>query len=192
MSNESGSTTLSSTLSTLTSPILADLPGGDGAWYALRLKPREDGRAYENLLNQSYRIYQPRLFIEKVTTRKRNVVEEPLFPGYLFIRLNTWSDNWGPLRSTRGVIGMVRFGDQPATVREEVIHQIVERERALRRGGVQPMFAAGQKVGFTEGPFEGLEAVFCEADGEKRAIVLLDFMQKQHRLAVKSAQLKAV
>ena len=28
---------------------------------------------------------------------------EPLFPGYLFIRLDSTHDNWYPIRSTRGV-----------------------------------------------------------------------------------------
>ena len=34
---------------------------------------------------------------------------EPLFPGYLFVQLDLGRQNTAPIRSTRGVIGMVRF-----------------------------------------------------------------------------------
>ena len=41
------------------------------------------------------------------------VVEQALFPNYLFIRLQAGVDNSGPVRSTRGVAYLVGFGNVP-------------------------------------------------------------------------------
>ena len=48
------------------------------------------------------------------------------------------------------------------------------------QGGIKP----GQAVQLNEGPFEGINAIFQAYDGEARAIVLINFMQKQQRVKV--------
>lgn len=41
-----------------------------------------------------------------------------------------------------------------------------------------------------EGPFEGLNAIFQAYDGEERAIVFINFMQKPQRISVPVAAIK--
>ena len=65
-------------------------------------------------------------FHEATASRKLDR-QESLFPGYLFIRLNPRTDDWQPIRSTRGVSQIVRFNDQPLPVADDIIEALRER-----------------------------------------------------------------
>jgi transcriptional antiterminator RfaH len=79
-------------------------------WYVLTSKPREEQRAYDNLISQGYDIFLPKL--AKVIKKKvdKTVAFQPLFPNYLFIQLDKQVANFNAIRSTRGVGSFVRFG----------------------------------------------------------------------------------
>jgi transcriptional antiterminator RfaH len=74
----------------------------DRRWYVLQCKPREVFRAVEQLANQDYEAFAPSFRREAIRKGKREVVVEPLFPHYCFVRLSDIADNWAPIRSTRG------------------------------------------------------------------------------------------
>ena len=56
----------------------------------------------EHLERQGYCVFHPRLHVEQLRRGRPVVVEQALFPDYLFIRLQAGVDNFGPVRSTRG------------------------------------------------------------------------------------------
>ena len=86
------------------------------AWYLLYSKPRQEGVAVENLKRQGYETYLPLIRTRRRRQGQYVSLVEPMFPRYLFIHLSDQTDNWGPIRSTLGVSGLVRFGDLPAQV----------------------------------------------------------------------------
>ncbi len=148
-------------------------------WYLVQSRPRQAERAEFNLRNQGYVVYHPRLSIERIRRGRRLFCEEPLFPNYLFIRLQRWVDNWHPLRSTRGVARLVGFGGEPQPVDDALIDDI---RRRLSKQSVEPALEAGQPVKITDGPFRGLDAIFQSYDGEQRAILLIELLHSRSRL----------
>jgi transcription antitermination factor NusG len=89
------------------------------SWLLLYTRSGKEMFAAENLANQNIEYYLPMesVWVKKVRTAKP--VEKPLFPRYLFARPNE-----GMLRSisgTRGVSGIVRFGDEPYAVDDSII-----------------------------------------------------------------------
>ena len=115
---------------------------------------------------------------EKLQCGALAVVDEPLFPRYLFIRLGSGLEgqNWAPIRSTTGVSRLVSFGNVPAKVDDELVDAI--RSQISGRGGLRRQFEPGQKVVITQGPFAGLEAIYQLSDGESRVMVLLNILSK--------------
>lgn len=156
-------------------------------WYLVQSKPRNEARALENLLRQGYETYLPLIEVERLQRGKLFKRMEPLFPRYLFLHLEEGNDNWGPIRSTLGVAGLVRFGLAYATVPDPVIEAIRSRTQEIR----EALFAAGDSIQIVSGPLVGLEGVFEIADGEQRSFVLLEFMQKQQRVSVATTDLRA-
>ena len=157
------------------------------AWYLVQSKPRNEARALENLVRQGYETYLPLMEVERLQRGKLLKKMEPLFPRYLFLHLEEGNDKWGPIRSTLGVAGLVRVGQAYAVVSNEVISAVRERTQDIKK----TLFESGDTIRVVSGPLLGLEGVFEIADGEQRSFVLLEFMQKQQRVLVSTADLRA-
>lgn len=149
-------------------------------WYVIQCKPREEPRALENLERQGFSCYLPTLTIEKLRHGRKRDVREPLFPAYLFINLNEVSDNWQPIRSTRGVLQIVRFDDYPVPVRDEIIERI--RQRLATHLTKVPYLQPGDRVLITDGCFSNMEAIFVANDGDARVVLLMNILQHEQRL----------
>lgn len=154
-------------------------------WYAVCCKPRQEAIAEENLLRQGYHVYLPRIQSRKHRHGRWTDVVEPLFPRYLFIHIDPALRSTAPVRSTRGAVGLVRFGGQPAIVPQGIIEAIVQREspKGLHKDD-RPLFRTGEPVKLAEGPLSGMEGVFIEEDGEKRVIVLLELLGKANKIRI--------
>mgnify|MGYP000156251047 FL=1 len=156
-------------------------------WYALQHKPAQGDRALQHLQNQDIACFYPKITVEKIKAGKRTKTLEPLFPGYLFVNLDQTDPMWAKLRSTRGVLRIVGFANKPAAISDDVIWHIKKSlDSVAQQGGIK----SGQAVQLNEGPFEGINAIFQAYDGEARAIVLINFMQKQQRVKVPVSAIK--
>lgn len=162
-------------MQTTATPSSTSLP----RWYAVQCKSRQEGRAFENLKRQGFACYLPTISVEKLQLGRRTEVREPLFPGYLFINLEA-SDNWQPVRSTRGVIQIVRFDEQPLPLQDEIIEAI--RERLGSHCVKVPYLQRGERVRITEGSFANLEAIFVASDGTERVMLLMNILQREQTL----------
>ena len=150
-------------------------------WYVVYCKAREDARALQNLERQGFTCYFPTLSVEKVRRGRRLRVEEALFPRYLFIKLDEVGDNWAPIRSTRGVLQLVRFHDYPVPLGDEIVEGIRERVAAERPS--VPYLTPGEGVCITDGPFAHLEAIFLAEDGKERVVLLMNILQREQTLS---------
>lgn len=155
-------------------------------WFAVCCKPRQELVAQENLERQGFHVYLPRIQLKKRRRGQWVDVIEMLFPRYLFIRVDTEKTSIAPVRSTRGAVGLVRFGGQPAVVSDAVMGAIMRREDPVSglHQDVHPLFCAGEPVKVAEGPLAGMEGIFVQEDGERRVIVLLELLGKANKVRV--------
>ncbi len=158
-------------------------------WYLVHTKPRLENTALINLERQGYECYLPRLRVEKLRRRKAEIVDEPMFPRYLFIHLDTshQAKSWSPIRSTLGVSKLVYFGTQAATVDDALVELLQQREQAMP---AEAMFQPGEKVVITEGPFAGIEAIYQTSDPERRALILLEILSKPVQMPIEPFRLR--
>jgi transcriptional antiterminator RfaH len=159
-------------------------------WYAIRTKARQEHIAVENLDRQDFETFLPLI---RQSRRRRNQwreITEPLFPGYLFTRLDLDADNIAPIRSTRGVTGLVRFGSMPIPVPNAVVENLMSIQD--RTDGIictATLFRSGDRVSICSGPLAGLEGIFLATSGKERVSLLLDFLGRQQRINISCHQL---
>ena len=160
-------------------------------WYLVHTKSRQEDTAITNLQRQNFRCYMPMLYAEKVRRGKSVVVAEPMFPSYVFVQLDTsgQGQSWSPIRSTLGVRELVKFGGHPPKVDAELIMALHEREQ-LQQSNPQVLFAAGDKVVITDGPFAGIEAIYQTTDAERRSMILLSMLNKPVSMRIEPGQLR--
>jgi transcriptional antiterminator RfaH len=151
-------------------------------WYLIKTKPRQEKIAIANLENQKYHVYCP--------WAKINNKIVVLFPGYLFIKLDKVSDNWGPIRSTKGVLNFVRFGLSYAKISNKIIDFIKENEfNNSQKLKYLNDFKTGDKVQITEGVFKNCVAIFESFRSEERVILLMNLMGQQQTINIKKKSL---
>jgi transcriptional antiterminator RfaH len=148
-------------------------------WYVIHTKPRQELRALENLQQQSFEVYLPLVKSEKLQRGKLVTIEEPLFKRYLFVCFNAELSPWHVIRNTFGVSELVRMGGQLARVPVAIIDRLKQFETTP-----QALFNNGETLRVTDGPFQNLEVVFDMQDGDSRAIVLIELLNKTQRVAV--------
>ena len=155
-------------------------------WYAVCCKPRQEAVAEENLLRQGFRVYLPRIRLRQRRRGQWLDAVEVLFPRYIFIRVDPERRSMATVRSTRGAVGLVRFGGQPAVVPDEVMDALRQREDAASglHEDKRPLFSPGETVKLVDGPLAGMEGIFTEQDGDKRVIVLLELLGKANKVTV--------
>jgi transcriptional antiterminator RfaH len=161
-------------------------------WYLVRTKPNAEATALRNLERQGYEAYLPRLS-QSLPWRghwRERVV--PLFPGYLFLRIDEGRQALAPVHSTLGVAGMVRFGANYAVVPDGIVRDLrslADPETGLHRLAPPARLVPGTRVRIVAGPFDGLEGIFQRAAGEDRAIVLLSVLGQSASVGVACSSL---
>lgn len=149
-------------------------------WFLLQCKPRQDGRALEHLERQGFECFAPSCSVQTIRTGKLRLREQPLFPGYVFIRMGM-QDSWLALRSTRGVTRVVAFCGQPCQVQDAIVEHLQHRcATAEMHRALNP----GDRVQIQVGDFADMEAIFLSMDGDERVMLLLNLLNRQQRVQV--------
>ena len=147
-------------------------------WYLIKTKPKQESTAIINLENQDYCTYCPIVLINNKLT--------PLFPGYIFIYLDKNTENWVPIRSTKGVSNFVRFGLNFAQVPDSVI-EFIKTNQMTSTKKLQELnsFKKGDKVQISDGAFKNCIAIFKSFKSDDRVILLMNLLGQQHNLSLK-------
>lgn len=169
-------------------PTLTTITPPTTAWYLVHTKPRQEDVALANLQRQGYECYLPQMLIERIRRRKAEIASEPMFPRYLFIRLDSSDEgkSWSPIRSTLGVSQLVHFGARAAKVDVALVELLRQREHAMP---LDAMFHSGDSVVITDGPFAGIEAIYQAADAEPRDFILLEILSKPVSMQIDTGRL---
>lgn len=155
-------------------------------WYLLYCKRSEQERAVLNLHRQGIDCYYPQVAVEKFVRGKRTQTKEPLFPCYLFVNFDPETIAITTVRSTRGVADFVRCGGKCQEVRDDIVLRLMENETAMESAELCVAQAPqeGDTFHFSKGEFTGLEAIYAEADGEKRSFMLINMLGQQVKISI--------
>ena len=154
-------------------------------WYLIKTKSRQEHVAIINLENQNFHVYCPYALI-----RNKN---EVLFPGYIFIQLDKDTQDWSPIRSTKGVLHIVRFGLSFAKIPDNIIEFIKTNElNTVEKLKNINKFKPGDKIQITDGVFKNYIAIFKSYKSDERVILLMNLLGQQQKLTIKQESLNAL
>jgi len=154
-------------------------------WYLIKTKSKQEDIAIFNLENQNFHVYCPHALISN-----KNVA---LFPGYIFIQLDKDTQNWSPIRSTKGVLHFIRFGLSYAKIPDNIIEFIKTNElnTAEKLKNINK-FKPGDKVQIADGVFKNCIAIFKSYKSDERVILLMNLLGQQQKLTIKQESLNAL
>ena len=159
-------------------------------WYLIQFKPNSHRLAERNLHRQGFETFLP---MQETTHRKasRFVRDlKPLFPGYMFINVNTELAPWRTINSTIGVSRLISFEEKPKPLHRQLVSGLMLR--CDTSGVLLPTksLSEGDSVEMLTGPFASFIATVDTIDPEQRIWVLMDFMGQKTRMQVTADQLQ--
>jgi transcriptional antiterminator RfaH len=163
-------------------------------WHVIHTKVKQEFRALENLQNQGFEVFLPTCQVQKKRNNQIKIETEPLFSRYLFIRLSDVSSNWFPIRSTRGVAELLRFGisTDPVVIPDLIVDYL--KKRCTHEEEPHDLYQEGEVLEITQGPFKGLFGFFEKLqtmpDGFARALLLVEILGSVQKLQLQLSQVK--
>jgi transcriptional antiterminator RfaH len=161
-------------------------------WYVLHSKPNAEYQVVGALQGRGIQTYLPEIETSKARPRRKR---RPFFPCYLFVKTDFREMGLSQLRWIPGLRRIVAFDDQPMPVSDEVIDLIRDKLEDVNSTGGWPThtFQPGDAVRITQGPLQGMLAVFEKpTTPAERVQVLLNFLGQASRLWLPSADLEKV
>jgi transcriptional antiterminator RfaH len=156
------------------------------SWYAVHTKTRQEVTADQNLQRQDFETYFPTVLLRKRKRDKWVQVVEPLFPRYLFIRVDVGQTSLAPVRSTLGVTDLVRFGRRLLPVPDVVLSYLKSLEDPFTQQHHADHWPhrPGDAVDILGGPFAGLTGVFQAVGADDRATLLIELLGRSNSIDV--------
>ena len=143
-----------------------------------------EAKAVHHLQNQGFETFLPRYLKRRRHARRADWVAAPLFPRYLFVRMDPENTQWRPIRSTIGVADLICDGTRPAAVPDGIVEDIRAREN--ERGYVvvktADEFVPGEEVAIAAGAMADHVGLFESMTDEQRVVVLLDLLGRKVRV----------
>jgi transcription antitermination factor NusG len=145
-------------------------------WFAVRVRSNHERIAAVHLEERGYEEFMPSYKVERRWSDRTKEVEQFLFPGYVFCRLNPQARL--PVLTAPGVVGLVGCGKIPTPIPDEEI----ERIRRMVQSGLLltpwPFLELGQTVLIERGPLAGVEGILEEVKGKCRLIVSINLLRR--------------
>jgi transcription antitermination factor NusG len=152
------------------------------AWFALRVRANGESRPKLALDRKGFETFLPTYLECRPYSDRIKKVDAPLFPGYLFCRLDP--KHQLPVLSTPGVNSIVSFGTGPQPIDEEEISSI---RRVIESGTPAvpwPYLKTGDRVQIVFGSLAGIRGLLVRVRGTHRLILSVHLLESSISIEV--------
>jgi transcription antitermination factor NusG len=154
-------------------------------WFALQVRSRYENVVTAHLSGKGYEWFLPLYSCRRRWSDRFIETEQPLFPGYVFCRLNPLDRL--PILMTPGVFLVVGIGKTPTPIDEAEIAAIQAAVRSGLPTQPWPFVRIGQRVRIEHGPLYGLEGILLEFRGHNRLVLSVTILHRSIAVQVEDA-----
>jgi transcriptional antiterminator RfaH len=155
-------------------------------WFVVHTHARMEAIAAANLGRLGFETYLPLFSKRRSHAGRVDQISAPLFPRYIFVALNPDQGGWRVIRSTRGAIDVVRFGNELAAVSKALLEDIRAREDSTGHVVLARQFAPkpGDRVNIQKGAFAKQAAIFTAMTDNMRVTTLLSLLGREFSVSI--------
>ncbi len=168
--------------------VLSGAQAAAARWLAYYTAPRHEKAVAKQFQGRSVDCFLP--LVRQSRKWKNGVrakVEEPLFPGYVFARLEP--KLYFKVLSVPGVVSVVGPGRHPAVLDDEEIDSL-RVGLAERNSRPHPFLEVGQKARIVSGAFAGKTGVLIKELNSLRVVLTVDAIMKSFSVEVDADELE--
>ncbi len=150
-------------------------------WYIVHTYSGHENKVFKNLKqrvaalgfeNRIFDVLVPMRSTIKVTSGKKENVDEKIFPGYVLVKMILDNESWLLVRTTQGVTSFIGAGNKPTPISDkevEAIQKFMKTEEPLYKTA----FTVGEAVKIVDGPFADFLGTIDEIDEAKGKLKVL-------------------
>ena len=157
-------------------------------WFALQVRTKHEAGIAEFLRGRGYNPFLPVHRSRKVWSDRIKVVDAPLFPGYLFCRVNI--EDRMPILTAPGVIRIVGYNRIPVPVDEAEIHSLQTLATSDLAHQPWPFLRLGEQFQIESGPLQGLKGILIEVRGTHRLVLSVTLLQRSVAVEIDATSVK--
>jgi transcriptional antiterminator RfaH len=161
-------------------------------WYTLYTKPNAEYQVVDALQGHGIQTYLPEM---EAPGARKEPRRKPFFPCYLFVKVDLEEVGLSQVRWIPGLRRIVAFDDRPTPLADEVIDVMRRKLEGISAAGGLPSYAfqPGDTVRITQGPLQGMLAVFEKpTTPTERVQILLAFLGQASRMQIPVTDLEKV
>jgi transcription antitermination factor NusG len=159
-------------------------------WFAILARTGREKSATLLLENNGYECYLPTIKITRQWSDRLKEIELPLFPGYLFCRMN--SHDRLPVLTTPGVVQIVGVGKSPIPIEEQEIAAI----QRVGKSGISimpwPYLQVGNVARIENGPLRGLSGIVIRIKSGLKLVLSVSLLQRSVAVEIDRSWISAV
>ena len=162
--------------------------GERGQWFVLRTRSRQEKALARDLAARRIGHFLPLTRVVRYYGRRKAVVMEPLFPGYLFLRGEV-EDAYAADRTGR--VAQVLVAPDQERLREELAQIRLALSRGAPLRGCERI-ERGVLVEVASGPFRGIRGIVAETVKDDRLVLNVELIARAAQLEIDRTLLRPV
>ena len=171
-----------------------DDPGYCSAgWYAVHTKARHEFLVADHLTRSGLEALLPSVVLTRKWKDRKKRIRFPLFPGYLFVRLDITHSLRLTVLRTKGVVRLLcTVGGEPERVPDdqiETLKKILEKDVPL---DPYPYLHEGQLVRIKSGPLAGIEGRLVQKTDRSLLVLSIDIIRQSTSVTIDAADVEPV
>lgn len=160
-------------------------------WYVLYVKSRHERKIEALLKENGIKTFLPLVKTVRKWSDRKKIIESPLFPSYLFVKINFRKESEKVL-AIKGFCFFVRFGTDFAIIQEHEINSIkllmeIEASMEVENNEIQPQVGEHRKI--EVGALGGLGCEIIKVNNENKIIVRIDSINQNILATIPSSYL---
>ena len=162
------------------------------SWFAVHTRPRFEKKVAAQLLEKHVETFLPLFPATHRWHDRQQIVQEPLFPGYVFVRISPVMNTRIVVLRTTGVIHFVghRGIGSPVPASEiQAIKSVLEQRIPFL---LYPYVNVGQRVRIRGGCFDGIEGILTAINGDDGLVISVQLIQRSIAMRITGYQIEPV
>jgi transcription antitermination factor NusG len=123
---------------------------------------------------------------------RKQIVETPVFSGYLFVRINLMKDTRLQVLKSPGVIGLVGNKTGPLPIPDQEIQDIRRVLAARIAYSLYPSLNLGDRVRVVRGVLAGVEGTLVRASPTSHLLVSIDLIRQSLAVCVSAEEVERI
>ena len=145
--------------------------GSARQWFALGIRSRHEKKVLALLEAKGVETFLPLVSQLHRWSDRRKLVQVPLFPGYLFVRLDGTAGTRLRALATRGIVGFVGSSGQGLPIPDKQIEDIQTVLASQAPCTLFPFLRAGQRVRIRGGCLDGIEGILVARNDDRSLVI---------------------